>query len=73
MGNLVYAVALNLIQNKSATENVARPFASTQTILNNSSVSFLVFCFIAGSLIVLIVFVSAALTLKIRGRTVLEE
>jgi hypothetical protein len=72
LGNLLYMFVLNMFQ-KSPSGNL--PSATNlQTALNPSfSIFTMVYAFLTGFLMVLIIFVSAALTLKIRGRTVLEE
>ncbi|MEM2965308.1 MAG: hypothetical protein QXE22_07670 [Candidatus Bathyarchaeia archaeon] len=72
LGNLLYTFVLNMFQ-KSSSGNLPRA-ANIQTALNTSfSIITLLYAFLTGFLMVLIIFVSAALTLKIRGRTVLEE
>ncbi|MBO3754868.1 MAG: hypothetical protein FGF53_08365 [Candidatus Brockarchaeota archaeon] len=69
-GNFLYTFVLNMVQ-KYSSENRA---ANMHTAFNPSfSIITLLYAFLTGFLIVLIIFISAALTLKIRGRTVLEE
>ena len=72
LGNLLYMFILNMFQ-KPSSGNLPRA-ADMQTTLDPSfSIATMVYAFLTGFLMVLIIFVSAALTLKIRGRTVLEE
>lgn len=70
LGNLLYSFILNMFQ-KSSAWNLS---GSAKEMFNSSfSTITLAYTFLAGFLTVLIVFASATLTLKIRGRTVLEE
>lgn len=73
LGNLAYGGALTLIQGGAAVEGVSRPMAIRQAPSTNSTPFFLVFCFLTGLLMVLLVFASAALTLRVRREKALEE
>ncbi|MEM3475815.1 MAG: hypothetical protein QXL69_00465 [Candidatus Bathyarchaeia archaeon] len=68
VGNVVYAAILSFLQNRVAS-SVPSPFMTFQSTLNES----LLLSFFIGFFIILIVFASIVLTLRIRGRTVFEE
>jgi len=72
LGNLAYGGALTLFQSRTAVESVSRPIAIRQATSIDSPPVFLAFCFLAGFLMVLLVFASAALTLRIRRERALE-
>jgi hypothetical protein len=69
VGNVIYTAVLSFFQNKVASGSISSPSIAFQT---NSSelLSSLLFSFLVGIFIILIVFALAALTLKIRGRTI---
>jgi|YelNatPaOPRAMG01_1025707.scaffolds.fasta_scaffold88333_2 hypothetical protein len=71
-GNLLYSLILSMLR-KSPSENLPRAVNVQAAPAPSSLIVTLIYAFLTGFLIVLTVFVSAALTLKIRGRTVLEE
>jgi hypothetical protein len=50
-----------------------RAFAGSQVMAAQSLTSFLVVSFVIGTLMILTVFVAARLTVRIRGRKIVEE
>jgi len=78
LGNVANAAALLFFQNPETRQSIPSSLPNsqlirTQTIFSLTPFSFLILSFIVGVLMVLLVFVAAVVTLRIRGRVVLEE
>ena len=85
LGNLANAVLLYLFQGQQTSQAIPqaipkaipqatpRAFAGSQMMTAQSLTSFLVVSFIIGTLMILLVFVAARLTVRIRGRKIVEE
>jgi|GEM_PF-2269561 hypothetical protein len=71
IGNVIYTAILSFFQNRF-TSSVTPSSITSQTTLSEFSSS-LILSFFIGFFIILIVFASIVLTLKIRRRTVFEE
>lgn len=84
LGNVANAVLLYLLQGQGTGQTIPqgipqtipqttpRAFAASQ-IAAQSLTSFLAISFIIGALMILLVFVAARLTMRIRGRKIVEE
>jgi uncharacterized membrane protein YebE (DUF533 family) len=81
LGNLANAVLLYLFQGQQTSQALPqaipqatpRAFAGSQMMTAQSLTSFLVVSFIIGTLMILLVFVSARLIMRVRGRKIVEE
>jgi hypothetical protein len=89
LGNLANAVLLYLFQGQQSSlampqgipqavpeavpQATTRAFAGSQMMAAQSLTSFLVVSFIIGTLMILLVFVSARLFMRVRGRKIVEE
>jgi prolipoprotein diacylglyceryltransferase len=85
LGNLANAVLLYLFQGQQTsqaipqaitqaiTQATPRALAGSQMMTAQSLPSFLVVSFIIGTLMILLVFVSARLIIRVRGRKIVEE
>jgi len=81
LGNLANAVLLYLFQGQQTSpalpqaipQATPRAFAGSQMMTAQSLTSFLVVSFIIGTLMILLVFVSARLIMRVRGRKIVEE
>jgi len=80
LGNVANAILLYLFQGQQsrqaipATITQVTPRAFTgQTLPTQSLASFAVLSFITGTLMILLVFIAARLTIRIRGRKIVEE
>lgn len=77
LGNLANAVLLYLFQGQQTSQAIPqatpRALAGSQMMTAQSLPSFLVVSFIIGTLMILLVFVSARLIIRVRGRKIVEE
>lgn len=72
LGNVAYAALLYLFQGQETRQAIPRTFPS-QMMPTQSLAFFAALSFITGTIIILLVFVAARLTIRIRGRTSVEE
>jgi len=70
LGNLAHAAVLPIFQSPEVRQNVVRP--PVGGLMADSSV-FLISSFVTGAIMVLLILVTAALTLRLRGRKPIEE
>lgn len=73
LGNVVHAAALYLFQGQQTRQAIPSTFASSQIMPTQTPIYFLVLSFIIGAFMILLVLIAASLTIRIRGRKVLEE
>lgn len=73
LGNLVHGAVLTLTRGRMAAESVTRIPAIRQVVAIDPPPLFLALCFLIGFLMVLLVFASTILTLRIWRRRGLEE
>ncbi len=78
LGNVANAAALLFFQNPETRQPIPSSLRTSQLIPTQTTFfltpfSFLILSFIVGAIMVLLVFIVAVVTLRIRGRVVLEE
>lgn len=80
LGNVANAVLLYLFQGQQPRQAIPEAITQTtpraftgQALPTQSLASFAVLSFIIGTLMIVLVFVAARLTMRIRGRAVVEE